>query len=128
MKKMLIGGTLILTLGMLILGITNPAHPLMWLASTSQGYELTRAGLVVLLAALLFSNPPRAVYFRVILGVVAAGLAVSTVALLLSYEMNLLDAIVFSEVAIIFAIEALESTENYPVTTKKSKRPTAALG
>lgn len=113
MKKMLIGGTIILTTALLVTGLTNPGNPLMWLASTSIQYELIRAVLIGILVVLLFTNPPRALYFRAFLGVGAACLGVGTIVLLATYEMNLIDAVVFSEIAIIFAIEALEVSEEY---------------
>lgn len=114
MKKLLIVGTIILTTALLVSGVYFPNYPLMWLASTSTGYEVVRAGLIAVLTVLLVSNPPRAVHFRIFLAVCAGVLGISTLGLLLSYNMNLIDAVVFMEIAIIFAIEALEAPERYP--------------
>jgi len=125
MKKLLIVGTIILTTALLVSGALYPDSPFMWLASTSVGYEITRAGLIAVLAVLLFSNPPRALYFRFFLAACAACLGIATIGLLFTFQMNLIDAIVFMEIAIIFAIEALESPERYgyPVSMKHTGVP-----
>lgn len=118
MKKILIFGTIILMTALLISGIWFPTYPLMWLASSSLSYEIIRSALIVILTILLFSNPPRAIYFRILLAVCATSLGISTIVMLGSYNMNLIDAIVFMEIAIIFAIEALEAQSSYGSYTK----------
>lgn len=126
MKKLLIVGTILLTGALLVSGVFYPDYPLMWLASTSADYSVVRGVLIAILAVLLFSNPPRAVYFRIFLAACAGVLGIATIGLLLTYNMNLIDAIVFMEIAIIFAIEALESPDSYP-SLAKMKHTNAAM-
>lgn len=113
MKKTLIIATILLTTALLIGGIYYPNAYLMWFAGTSTAFAVVRAGLIVILGILLFSNPPRAHYFRYGLAFVAVVLGIVTVACVMSYKLSGLDASVFIETAIIFGIEALEiSTED----------------
>jgi hypothetical protein len=121
MKKTIISGTIILIAALFIGGVYFPNYPLMWMASTSILYEVIRLGLIASLTVLLFSNPPRAVYFRIFLASVAAVLGVSTIVMMFNYDMNLIDAIAFMEIAIIFGIEALETTDNYAYITKMKR-------
>jgi len=114
MRKMLIVGTILLMITLLLGGVYFPDFPLMWLAGTSLGFEITRAGLVAVLGILLFSNPPRALYFRYAVGAIALGLAITTIALTMTYEINAIDTMAFMEIAVIFGIEALEMPEEYP--------------
>jgi hypothetical protein len=125
MKKLLILGTAVLTTALLINGLFYPESPLMWLASHSVAYSIVRAALLVILVALLLSNPPRAMLFRLFLAACAASLGIATIALLMTFEMNIIDAIVFMEIGIIFAIEALESPERYGYAVKLRRNRTA---
>lgn len=126
MKKTLIVGTILLTTALLVSGTYFPNSPVMWLAGTSIGFEIIRAGLIVILAVLLFSHPPRALYLRYIIGAVAAALGVATVTLVLNYTINLFDMIIFIETAIIFGIEALEIPFEYPAVLAAKQTETPA--
>lgn len=114
MKKSLILGTILLTSALLIGGVYFPNYPLMWLAGTSMSFEVVRAVLIVLLGILLFSNPPRALMFRYLIGGMAVSLIVVIGILTATYKINVIDIIVFSEIAVIFGIEALEAPDEYP--------------
>lgn len=94
---------------MLFSGLYQPDAPLMWLASTSSNYAYMRVALIAVLLTLLVTNPPRSGYSRVFLGAFSAALGLSTIILSSWYAIDLLDAVVFVEVAIIFMIEALEA-------------------
>lgn len=118
MKKTLIVGTILLTASLLIGGVYHPNFPLMWLAGTSIEIQAIRAGLIVILGVLLFSNPPRMLYFRFAIAAVAAVLSIATVELLVTYQINLIDAVVFMEIAVIFGIEALEAPKKYPIALR----------
>lgn len=115
MKKTLIVGTILLTTTLLVSGTYFPNSPIMWLAGASLGFEIIRAGLIIILAILLFSHPPRALYFRYTIGAIALALCIATVALAVDYKINLFDMIIFIETAIIFGIEALEMPFEYPM-------------
>lgn len=121
MKKSLIVGTILLTASLLVGGIWFPNIPLMWLAGTSLDFTIVRIASIAILAVLLFSNPPRALYVRYIIGASGVLLAALTVGFLLTFHINLVDAIVFGEIATILGIEALELPENYPTSVPKRK-------
>jgi hypothetical protein len=108
-KRLLIIATIFLVGVMLFDGLYHKDAPLMWLASTSPDYAYIRTILVIVLAALFVSSPPRSHRFRLFLGGFATALFGGTLGLSMSYAINLLDAVVFTEVAIIFMIEALEA-------------------
>lgn len=123
MKKTLIGATILLTAALLLGGIYYPNSPLMWLAGTSIIYAVLRAILIIILGVLLFSNPPRAYLFRYGIGLVAVVLGVATAVCALTYKINIVDAVVFIEIAIIFGIEALEAPAEYKsVMASRQKR------
>jgi hypothetical protein len=110
MKKLLIITTMLIVLAMLFDGMFYKDAPLMWLASTSLNYAYMRIALLAVLLTLLVTSPPRSQYFRIFLAGFASALCLSTVWLSYWYAINLLDAVIFIEVAIIFMIEALESS------------------
>jgi hypothetical protein len=116
MKKILITLTILLIGALLLCGMYLPNAPLMWVASTALNYAYIRIGLLLVLLGLLFTNPPRALYFRAALGLVALILGVTTVYMLFTYQMYVVDVVVFLEVAIICGLEALESASARPVT------------
>jgi hypothetical protein len=109
MKKLLIITTMLIVLAMLFDGMFYKDAPLMWLASTSLNYAYMRIALLAVLLTLLVTSPPRSQYFRIFLAGFASALCLSTLWLSYWYAINLLDAVIFIEVAIIFMIEALES-------------------
>lgn len=119
-NRLLITATLVLVAAM-SLGAAGYADTLLsQLIDTSAAYQAIRAGVGVLLVSLLITHAPRSAVFRVALGVWALALAVTAFQLLLTYQMNFLDAVVFTELAIIFGIEALE-TRSIPI--KKPRIP-----
>lgn len=89
------------------------------LADTSPTYQLLRAAIVVLLISILVTNPPRSLKLRSMIGAWSFLLGLQAIESLFSYQLRLLDGILFLEVAIILAIEALE-TRQIPITKKPS--------
>lgn len=89
-------------------GLFFPESPIMWLASTSDGYAVVRAGIAAILIALLYTHPPRSKNFRLLLSV--ASLAFGTWAAILTMQssMFVLDIFVFLQTAVVFAIAAIE--------------------
>ncbi len=126
MKKAIIVGTIMLTASLLIGGAYYPDFPLMWMAGTTNEFQLVRAGLMVILTILLFSNPPRMLAVRFGIAAAAVVLGFATVQLLSAYQLNLFDAIVFAQIAIIFGIEALESPQKYTVNLHQARTTAAA--
>lgn len=118
-SKVLIGWTLVFIAALLLTGLYYPQSLLMAFAGSGTAYIIIRAVIMVLLIGLLVTHPPRSLLFRTMLGVWAVALSVLVGQLLLSYQIHILDAVVFIEVAIIFAIEALEMSKvGKPVARK----------
>ena len=111
--------TLLFVLLMFTGGIYFPNTIEMSLADTSFAYTILRAGIIALLISILVTKPPRSLALRGMIGSWSFLLFVQAVEALLSYELRLLDGIVFIKVAIILAIEALETTQ-IPVSKKYS--------
>lgn len=110
-KRLLIIVTVFLVGIMLFDSLYYKDAPLMWLASTSLDYAYMRTVLVIVLISLFVSSPPRSQHFRLFLGSFALALFGSTLWLSLSYAIDLLDTVIFIEVAIIFMLEALEADQ-----------------
>lgn len=117
--KTLIVATLLLVMLLFIGGIYYPNTLEMSFANTTASYTVLRAVIIFLLISILVTNPPRSRALRAVIGVWSLLLASVAVQIFHGYEIHLLDAIVFMQVAIILAIEALEKTE-IPVTKKPS--------
>ena len=107
-NKPLIASVLIFVLALIYGGIYQSSSFLMSLADTSLPYMVLRGGVAVLLVILLLSKPPRSYLVRMTVGIASVVLATLSIGMLYSYEVRVFDAVVFLEVAIIFALEALE--------------------
>ncbi len=121
MRHLLVIGTITL-LGCMIAGQQLTSDSLLsvfW--SSAIEYQVTRVVLVSLLLGLLFTTPPRSMRFRMALGLVAGALFCGSAAMLLGYQMRILDAVMFIQIAIIFAIEALESPAHLRLSGKKEQ-------
>lgn len=125
-SKLLIGLTLVLVSILLIGGLYYPGTLLMGFAGTTAAYAFIRGAIILLLLGLLVTQPPRSRLFRAMLGTWSVALAVLAGQLLLTYQIYLLDAVMFVEIAIIFAVEALE-TSTEPVTKKVPVRKSIAV-
>lgn len=91
-----------------------PGDASMWLASSSQPMNVARGVLIILMAGLLLTNPPRRREFRAVLGVVSLGFAAWGINWLFSGTVALIDTLVFLEGSIAFALAAIEA-EPVPV-------------
>lgn len=117
--KTLVTLTLLFVATLFAGSIYFPDTFVMSLADTSAMYQFLRGAIVVLLISLLVTTPPRSMALRTMIGGWSFLLAVQAVEALVSYQLRLLDGLVFLEVAIILGIEALE-TRQIPVTKKPS--------
>ena len=108
MNKILTIGLIGILAALIAGSIYAPAEPLMWLASTSQHYVIMRVVLIVSLAILLFTKPPRSPIIRIGLGTLSFMLATWTLDEAYNNMIHLWDALVFLQTAIILAIESLE--------------------
>lgn len=119
MKRILIAGTIALLTTVFLGSMFQVEHTLLALTSASVEYQVVRVALIGLLAALLIWSPPRSQDFRMILGSVSAVLTFGTAMMLSNYQIGLFDALIFIEVAIIFAIESVEASVLIKRPTKK---------
>ena len=107
-KKLYSGITTLIVLATLAISMNGLENGISLLITSSVTANVFRAGIVVLLLALLLTHPPRSLSFRAILFASSVGLLTVPLALLLSYSLSLLDALIFLMVGIICAVEALE--------------------
>ncbi len=117
--KSLVAATLCFIIFLFVGSIYFPNTLVMSLADTTSVYQFLRGAIVVLLVSILVTTPPRSLTLRGIIGGWSFLLAVQAIEALFSYQLRLLDGLVFLEVAIILAIEALE-TRQIPITKKPS--------
>lgn len=119
--KFLIATTFMIVSALLIGGLYYPDSFAMNLADKSLMFAVLRAVLGVLLVGLLVTDPPRSLILRSVIGTTSVLLVIISTYLLLNFQMFLLDAVVFLQVAIIFGIEALETRRIViPVREKRS--------
>lgn len=93
---------------LLSFGLLSPTSPVMWLASTSMNFTLVRIGLLVMLMALLTTNPPRHSVLRVSVGILSIGLASWSLVSVFNNHMLLLDALVILQTSVTAALVVLE--------------------
>ncbi len=120
--KFLIASTFIFVTALLVGGLYYPGSFAMNLADTTTTFAALRAVVAVLLVGLLITNPPRSIVLRSIIGVTSLLLVSISTYLVMNFQMYVLDAVVFLQVAIIFGIEALESRRIViPVREKRTE-------
>ena len=126
MKKFLIVSTGMLTLGLLLGQVLFPEAPFVWMASDATPYVLLRAGIVVLLTVLAFSEVINVALPRPVLLAGATGFLSLAIAMLFGDQLPLADGVIFVETAIILSLEFLESSRRASSTLKT--RPVGKLG
>lgn len=108
MDKAVYSGTILICLVLVVGSGWFPDNAAMWLASTSVLMNIARAAVVMLMIGLLVTNPPRRLAFRALLGVAALGFLTAAMSRIYSGSIQLVDALIFLEVAISFGLAALE--------------------
>jgi hypothetical protein len=93
---------------MLLCGLFFPSSPVMWLASTGAGYMWLRLGLVLMLAVLIVTNPPRNIYFRTAVSLVTAGIMYWVVTATYNNHMLWMDSLSLMSASLAAFIVALE--------------------
>jgi hypothetical protein len=101
-------------------GLTDPNNPIVWLASTSQNFAFLRLGMMLALAALLVTHPPRNIYLRLAIGVFASVLAAWSLYSTYDNQMKLLDSMSLLEFSISAGLVVLES-DRFPVETTEER-------
>ena len=111
-----------------VLGITHPDTPAMWLASSSESYTYLRFGMMIALLTLLFTNPPRNVILRTIVGFFAVGMAYWALSATYQNTMMFLDTMAILQFSISAVIAVLErdlgAVTSLEPAIKKSKTAT----
>lgn len=108
MSKLILFLTFLVLTILLAGGLIAPNDPTMWLASSATGYMALRAILMVVIVALLITNPPRNKVFRAFVGFLATGLFVWAVTATYQNHMQFLDSASILAAAISMGIVALE--------------------
>jgi hypothetical protein len=111
MNRLIFGGSLASALFLIIGTYVFPSSDMMWLASTSLAYTVVRCAMVAVLLVVLFTDPPRKIAVRLLMGAAAATLVGWGSALIASDSMHVLDVVLFLEVGFAFGLEALELNE-----------------
>lgn len=120
MKRFIIAGTIAL-LAAITVGTTLWHDTLLQaFASSDLLLQGVRVALIGLLVGLLLTSPPRSIEFRIVLAAMSIVLGLGALSTLLQYSLPLLDSLVFIEIAIIFAIEAIEAPEAVRTAVKKA--------
>ena len=107
-------GKVILFLSFLSLGILvvlsnyAPQSSAIWLASTEHSFNLLRAGVMIVLATLLITNPPRHSYLRIFAGVFATMLGIWSLRATYQNQMQFLDGASLLTASIAMAIASME--------------------
>lgn len=123
MKRVIIACTIAFLIVIILNTMFTQDSLLQLFASSDPVLQIVRVGIIGLLLTLLLIAQPRSIYLRVMLGGASVFLAIGSVSLLLHYLIGMLDVVVFIQVAIIFAIEALES----PEAAKNFKKKTLVI-
>jgi thiol:disulfide interchange protein len=132
MSKIIISLSLVGLAILFTFGLLAPNNPIMWMASTSENFALLRFGLMVMLATLLVTNPPRNLYLRALIGSVALFMTAWSLGSTYNNQMKLLDTMSVLQVNISAALIILERrvlpkpADSSPTETKSaaSKRRT----
>lgn len=98
-----------ISLGFLtVLSTTNPNASAVWLASPAQTFDILRSGVMAVLLMLMFTNPPRNVLLRTIVGISAIALTGWSGYMAYEGTIQLLDGLVLLAAGITALIAVLE--------------------
>jgi hypothetical protein len=106
------------------LGLTNPDNPMVWLASASMEFAWLRLGMMIALASLLVTNPPRNVYLRMVVGAFASVLATWSLWETYNNQMLFLDSLSILLFSVSAGLTVLES-DILPAETDDERLETA---
>lgn len=109
MSKLILLLSLLGTVIVFAFGLTDPSSPVMWLASTSISSAWLRLVIMLALAALLATHPPRNIYLRFIIGLLAASLAGWALWSTYENQMKFLDTLVVLQFSVCAGLTVLES-------------------
>lgn len=93
-----------------VLGLLAPDNPAVWLASTSHWFAALRLILMAAFGALLVTSPPRNIYLRQGLGLLALIIALWAIGDTYANQMKFLDSMSLLEFSICTGLTVLEKT------------------
>ena len=86
------------------------------------GFEIGRLLVAVLLLFLLFTEPPRSLKVRTVLGIAAFMTFAIALQSFFTYQIGFIDCVLYLEVAIIVGLEALEPQGHFRATRRSGVR------
>lgn len=119
MKRVIIAGTIALLIAIIATTALGQDGLLQAFISNDPVSQGVRVVLIGLLASLLLTSPPRSLEFRSALSAASAALTFGVAIMLSQFYIAALDALLFVQVAIIFALEAIESPAPAKAAAKK---------
>ena len=111
MDKAIYGGSFASVVFLLAGTYLFSGSPIMWLAGTSLAYTIFRIIMAVMLLTVLVTTPPRKLYVRIAMGILAVVLVGWGIGLLMQGSYKILDMILFVELGLAFGLGALEITD-----------------
>lgn len=93
-----------------VLGLLAPDNPAVWLASTSHWFAFLRLVLMASFGALLITSPPRNIYLRQGLGLLALIIALWAIGVTYANQMKFLDTMSLLEFSVCTGLTVLEKT------------------
>jgi hypothetical protein len=124
MSKLVLLLSLLGTAILFSFGLTDPNSPVVWLASTSMNFAALRLIMMLVLAALLVTHPPRNTYLRILVGTFSVALAGWSLAATYDNQMKLLDSLSLLQFSISAGLIVLES-KHIPIETVEERIATA---
>lgn len=107
-KHLITSASIVMASWLLVSGLLLPDSFVMSFASAGIVHSVLRAVVIIGLIVVLMSRPPRSARVRLLLGTVSAMLIAGGCASIVNYQIGILDVILYAQVAIILAIEAIE--------------------
>ena len=123
MNKLILSLTF-LALGFLtVLTTINPNASAVWLASPAQSFDILRSSVMFVLLILMFTNPPRNVLLRTVVGVAATSFIGWSAYMTYNNSMLILDGIIFlaAGIASLVAVLEFETTDEQIVSPNFQK-------
>ena len=107
-KQSLAFASLLMVAVLLAGGVWYPDSFLMSFADTGIVHSVLRGLVIIGLAVIVVSRPPRSERVRLLLGTLSSIILAGACASMVDYHVGLLDAVVYLLVSIVLALEALE--------------------
>lgn len=127
MNKLIIFLTFLALGFLMVMSSVAPNASAVWLAASTDSYNFLRAGTMVMLLVLVFTNPPRDPVLRSIIGVISVALIAGTANATYEGTMLILDGLVFMSAGIasliaVLEYEPIETTITIKKRAKKSEQ------